>query len=103
VIFGHFSSVQNYAPFFAMIAAQKIPDGGLFGQLLMFFGNFCQSLVFFVFWDHFGYLGILGVAIFAKLWQLFCKDCSTKKAQMEGFKNPQCVCNHCYAEIQQTK
>jgi len=35
--------------------------------------------------------------------QIFCKDCSTKKAQMEGFKNPQRVCDHCYAEIQQTK
>merc|ERR1711973_469164 len=24
--------------------------------------------------------------------QIFCKDCTTKKAQMEGFKNPQRVC-----------
>ena len=35
--------------------------------------------------------------------QIFCKDCSTKKAQMEGFKNPQRVCDNCYAEIQQNK
>ena len=33
--------------------------------------------------------------------QIFCADCSTKRAPMANFKNPQRVCDPCYGEIQQ--
>ena len=35
--------------------------------------------------------------------QIFCAECSSKKATMSNFKNPQRVCDNCYAEIQQSK
>ena len=35
--------------------------------------------------------------------QIFCSDCSAKKAPMPNFKNPQRVCDNCYSEIQQSK
>lgn len=35
--------------------------------------------------------------------QIFCADCSAKRAPMPNFKNPQRVCDFCYSEIQQAK
>ena len=35
--------------------------------------------------------------------QIFCSDCSSKRTMMSNFKNPQRVCDACYAEIQQSK
>lgn len=35
--------------------------------------------------------------------QIFCADCSAKRATMANYKNPQRVCDNCYGEIQQSK